>query len=169
MPGKIKDNHQGLQPDLFGHTPAREKKVPETSAVMYCDGASSGNPGKAGIGVVISLSGKDNQTEGPGQYRISEYIGIATNNVAEYTALVRGLEKAFALGVRRISIYLDSELLVRQINGIYKVKNKNLIRYWNRAMQLLKEFAEYKVSHVRRELNADADSLARQGAKNCRA
>jgi ribonuclease HI len=167
MTGEMENNHQGLQPDLFGHIPSQEK-AQEVSAVMHCDGASRGNPGKAGIGVVISLSGKGDHPGEPREYRISEHIGIATNNVAEYTALVRGLEKAVELGVRRIRIYLDSELLVRQINGIYKVKNKNLIRFWNRAMELLKEFDACKVSHVRRELNTDADSLARQGTKDRR-
>ena len=167
MPGKIRNDHRGLQPDLFesGCATGPENKVHEMYAVMYCDGASRGNPGDAGIGVVISLSDKAYDHKECREYRISEHIGIATNNVAEYRALIRGLEKAAELGVKRIRIFLDSELLVRQIHGIYKVKNKNLMRLWTRAMQLLKEFVEYEVSHVRRELNAEADSLARQGTK----
>jgi ribonuclease HI len=135
-------------------------------AEMYCDGASSGNPGNSGIGAVIHLTDKeDNRKGSPETYRLSEYIGIATNNVAEYTALLKGLKKAKSLGVKKIKIFLDSELLVRQINGIYKVKNKNLMTLWLQATNILKEFDEYKVTHVRREKNAEADLLARQAVK----
>ena len=116
---------------------------------MFCDGASSGNPGKSGIGVLISIDDIGLSDESK-TYRLSEYIGNATNNVAEYSALIRGLEKARSLGIRTIDIYLDSELLVKQMNGIYKVKNKNLYSLWTRAKKLSNDFDSCKITHVRR-------------------
>ena len=132
---------------------------------MYCDGASSGNPGPSGIGVVINLN--DDEACRPDKnksYNISEYIGTATNNVAEYTALLKGLEKLKSLGIQKIKIFVDSELLARQINGIYRVRNANLIPLWTKAMNLLKDFSDYSVTHVPREMNKEADSLARRAA-----
>lgn len=167
MPAGNYKKRQGIQPDLFdtGYS-SSDKKAQKIYAVMHCDGASSGNPGSSGIGVVIDIADKDIQCEGDKEtFRISEYIGIATNNVAEYSALLKGLKKARSLGVTNIKIFLDSELLVRQINGIYKVKNENLIPLWVQATNILKDFDDYKVAHVRREMNKEADSLARQGVK----
>ncbi|RJQ18484.1 MAG: reverse transcriptase-like protein [Nitrospiraceae bacterium] len=142
-----------IQPDLF-----------ETGfAVMHCDGASSGNPGKSGIGVAITINEEDADRLGiKGDYRISEYIGIATNNVAEYTALIKGLEKARSLGIRKIKVFMDSELLARQINGLYRVRNEKLIPLWVQAKNILKDFDSYTVTHVPREMNKEADSLARR-------
>lgn len=132
-------------------------------AEMYCDGASSGNPGPSGIGIVINIMSNDSGQLGKDKkYSISEYIGTATNNVAEYSALLKGLEAARSLGIRNIKIFMDSELLVRQINGIYRVKNEKLIPLWIRAMKALKEFSHYIVTHVPREMNKEADSLARR-------
>ncbi len=167
MKGKINNKGTISQPSLFEIENTRSgSKTQSRCSVMYCDGASSGNPGKSGIGVVISLADKDTQyADGREKYTISEYIGIATNNIAEYTALLKGLEKAASLGIRKIKIFLDSELLVRQINGIYKVKNKKLMSLWLQVNNILKEFDYYKISHVRRELNSEADSLARNGIR----
>lgn len=124
-------------------------------AELFCDGASSGNPGNAGIGVVIRI------LDGTGRHRrISEYIGVATNNVAEYSALIRGLEEARALGVSRIKVFLDSELVVRQINGAYRVKNATLKTLWNKAREIITAFEACLVIHVNRERNRDADVLA---------
>lgn len=159
------NNQSSMQPDLFETVaaPQHTKKY----AIMHCDGACSGNPGKSGIGVVIDLFNKDSQCEKDKEtHKISEYIGIATNNIAEYTALIRGLEKARALGVKKIEIFLDSELLVRQINGIYKVKNEKLLPLWIQARNILKDFDEYKLTHVLREYNKEADFLATQAIKN---
>lgn len=155
------------QPGLF----ERENNVrkPDLFAEMYCDGASSGNPGQSGIGVVINILDDGSGHSGmDGHYRIAEYIGTATNNVAEYSALIRGLEKARSLGVGRLRVFLDSELLVRQMNGIYKVKNRNLMVLWNRAREILKAFDICQIIHVRRELNKEADSLAREGVSKGR-
>lgn len=145
--------------------------LPETK--IYCDGASSGNPGHSGIGVVI-ISQKSAVTPDlkplktnlqPDVYRISQYIGIATNNIAEYSALIKGLEKALFLGLRRVDIFLDSELLVKQIKGDYKVKSSNLKPLWEKAQSLLKKLDNYRVFHIPRELNKEADSLAKKAIK----
>jgi ribonuclease HI len=167
MPQNIRRNQQNVQIDLFDSGTLETGKACHSEyAVMHCDGASSGNPGDSGIGAVIYITDKDMQYgEHNEACRISEYIGIATNNIAEYTAFVTGLEKAVSLGIRRINIFLDSELIVRQINGIYKVKNKNLLPLWKRAMSMLQGFDEYKVTHVRREHNTVADFLATQAVK----
>lgn len=168
MPGSrySRPKEKESQPDLFETMPLPPaSKHTKRYAIMHCDGACSGNPGNSGIGVVIDLVDRDMQYgESRDTHTISEYIGIATNNIAEYTAFIKGIEKARSLGVDRIKIFLDSELIERQINGIYKVKNEKLVPLWTRAMNLLKEFDEYKVVHVRREKNKEADSLARQGA-----
>jgi ribonuclease HI len=167
MPDKPHKDKQTMQQDLFDkESTVTDNCSQRERAVMYCDGASSGNPGESGIGVVIYIVADDVHPDGEGEvYRISEYIGVATNNVAEYSALITGLKKARSLGVKKIRIYLDSELLVRQINGIYKVKNSKLIPLWAEAVKILKEFDEYKMDHVRREKNQEADALARQGVK----
>jgi ribonuclease HI len=176
MPSGKNPKHAKDQCPLFGDSESRRinnsikkgrsshQPAPD-SAVMYCDGASSGNPGNAGIGVVIYLPGEEGPEGKNVKIKISRYIGIATNNVSEYSALIAGLEKAVSLGTKKIKIYLDSELLVRQINGIYKVKNKNLQMLWMKVKNILKEFDTYNVSHVRRELNKEADALAREGVK----
>ncbi len=150
---------ESRQPGLFetGGAP------PGGYAVMHCDGACSGNPGRAGIGVVINPAGGEaGHAEGNRQRRISEYIGIATNNIAEYSALIRGLEEARSMGIRKIKIFLDSELLVKQMNGIYRVRNGRLVPLFNRAKEILEAFESYKITHIRRERNKEADSLARQ-------
>ncbi len=126
-------------------------------AVLYCDGASSGNPGESGIGVILTFEGKT--------YEISEYIGIATNNIAEYTALIRGLSKARSLGIKKLSIFLDSELLVKQLDGTYKVKNERLKELYHAVTSHLKFFKDYSIKHIPREQNKKADSLAKKAAK----
>lgn len=132
-------------------------------AEIFCDGASSGNPGNAGIGVVINLH------DGNPACRISEYIGIATNNVAEYTAFIRGLEEARSLGIKRVKVFLDSELVVKQINGLYKVKHINLMPLWTRAKNILTDFDSFTVVHVKRDMNKEADALATKAVKQRRA
>ena len=144
------NNHHPDSPDNF-------------DAEINCDGASSGNPGNSGIGVIIRH--KPVQSSQPAVRRISEYIGTATNNIAEYRALIRGLKEAHAMGLKKIKVFLDSELLVKQINGIYKVKNNNLKHLWSEAQNILRKFDAYEISHVGRELNREADSLARQAVK----
>jgi ribonuclease HI len=120
---------------------------------IFSDGASKGNPGPAGIGVVISVDGKV-------VCEVAEAIGTATNNVAEYTALIRGLKEARQLGAETIKVRTDSELLFYQLKGQYKVKHPNMKPLHEEAHGLLKSFKSVEFKVVPREENQDADRLA---------
>lgn len=122
---------------------------------LYIDGASRGNPGRAGIGVVLCDDAGEPVKE------ISESIGEATNNVAEYRALIRGLEEARALGADTVEVYTDSELLARQINGLYGVHSPHLQPLYRRARTLLRLFQSASVQHIPRSQNQHADRLAK--------
>ena len=124
----------------------------------HVDGAARGNPGPAGIGVVIADS------DGNVMKEVAEPLGRTTNNVAEYTAMIRALEEARSLGCARIRVYTDSELMAHQINGKYAVKAAHLIPLYQRARSLLAQFDQATVTHVRRELNRRADALSNLGA-----
>jgi ribonuclease HI len=124
------------------------------STVTICiDGASRGNPGQAAIGVVV-LAGGELVAE------IAERIGVATNNVAEYRALLRGLDEAAALGASRVHVQSDSELLVRQLLGAYKVRNEALLPLYREGIAKMRRFDHVHVFHVPRTRNATADALA---------
>ena len=124
----------------------------------HVDGAARGNPGPAGIGIVIA-DGKGNVVK-----EVGEPLGRTTNNVAEYTAMIRALEEARSLGCEYIHIYTDSELMAHQINGKYSVKAGHLIPLYQRVRMLLAQFDRATVSHVRREMNRRADALSNIGA-----
>jgi len=124
----------------------------------FIDGSSLGNPGHAGAGVVF-LDSAQREVK-----TLSIYLGEITNNAAEYRALILALEKARDLGVRRLTIFSDSELLVRQFNGQYKVKNAGLRPHFEKAKKFQQEFEVLAISHVPREKNQRADQLARQAA-----
>ena len=126
-------------------------------ASLYTDGGARGNPGPAGIGAVL----RDESGEVLGE--IAQGIGEATNNVAEYVALISGLEMALDRGVTDIDIYMDSELVVSQLLGKWKIKKDTLRPLAVKARALMNRFESFTLSHVRRELNADADKLANQG------
>lgn len=123
---------------------------------IYTDGAARGNPGPAGIGIVIK-KGAATLAE------ISDFIGKATNNVAEYLAFIRGLEEALVLGASKAECFSDSELLVKQIKGEYKVKNEGLIPLHYHAKSLMRKFKTFSIEHTLREENKHADKLANQG------
>ena len=125
---------------------------------VYVDGAAKGNPGPAGIGVRLEFQGIVLSEH-------SEYIGTATNNVAEYKALIYGLEIARRYRVTRVNAISDSELMVRQLNGEYKVKNENLLPLYRSARELAGSFEEFRIRHVSRTENQHADRLANQGIK----
>jgi len=120
------------------------------------DGGARGNPGPAGAGVVIRT--QDRQII----HEAGLYLGEATNNVAEYSALLAGLERAAKLGATDVDIISDSELLVRQMNGQYRVKNEGLKPLYEKAMSLSAKFHRCTFRHVRREFNRDADKLVNQ-------
>lgn len=125
---------------------------------VYIDGASKGNPGPGGIGVQIRRGQEDIRS-------ISVYIGKTTNNVAEYTALIYGLQEALILGEKNIVINTDSELLCKQINKIYKVKSAGIKPLYEQAMRLMAAFSQVSVRHIPREKNRGADMLATRAVK----
>ena len=127
-----------------------------TELTLFIDGASRGNPGPAGIGIRIEADGKL-------RAEYCEYIGCATNNVAEYRALIKGLEMAADFEANRVTVFSDSELVVRQMNGTYKVKSGGLLPLYQTARTLSRNFGGFQIDHVRREQNREADQLANQG------
>jgi ribonuclease HI len=124
---------------------------------LFTDGASRGNPGQAGAGaVLLTENGEELAT-------CSVYLGTCTNNVAEYKALLIGLEEARRQGCSELAVALDSELIVRQIQGRYKVRNEVLLPLFQQVREQLAWFGTWSVSHVPRAQNARADQLANQG------
>ena len=125
---------------------------------IFIDGACSGNPGKAGIGVVINHQGKTVK-------EVSKAIGDATNNIAEYSALVCALQEALVMKARELQIFTDSELMVRQVTGVYRVKNEKLKVLFDQVRCLMGGFDRVDINHVRREKNKQADKLATDSIK----
>jgi ribonuclease HI len=123
---------------------------------IYTDGAARGNPGPAAIGVVL----KDET--GKMIAGISQCLGTTTNNQAEYRAIIAGLEKAVSLGVKNVIVKSDSELMVKQINGLYRVKNADLRPLYLKAVELAGKLESFKVTYIPRAQNAAADALANQ-------
>ena len=132
--------------------------------ILHTDGAAKGNPGPAGIGVVLYRPGEDEPVAA-----IGESIGTATNNVAEYRALLRGLSEALLRGADEIEVRTDSELMARQLSGRYKVTSPLLLPLHAEARRLLARFERATVTHVLRGKNALADQLANQGVAEGRA
>lgn len=133
--------------------------MPVESVVVHVDGASRGNPGPAGIGVVVS------EPNGQVLHELSESIGHATNNVAEYTAWIKGLTLAASFGAREVTLHSDSELVIRQLKGEYRVKNNALKPLHAKVKELFQKFERVRVRQIPREENQDADRLASQAAK----
>jgi ribonuclease HI len=129
----------------------------ESEWLLMVDGAARGNPGDAGCGAVIFDEAGNVVRE------LSRYLGHATNNVAEYQGLLMGLEALLQLGKKRIRVQSDSQLLVRQLNGEYRVKDEKLKILFHKAVALLRQFETYRIVHVPRELNKSADRLANKG------
>lgn len=150
----------GLQPIPFspGKEPdiVRDSDVEVTTndyAIIYSDGGSRGNPGPSAAGFVIINSDNEVISEG------GAFLGITTNNVAEYQAVYLGLERAQELGVRSVDFRLDSQLVVNQLNGLYKIKNADLAPINNRIRELAAQFEKVTFTHVRREYNQLADGV----------
>lgn len=153
-----------IQKRLFGPAPPAPPK-PHKSAEqggvnedrtfsVYVDGASRGNPGLAGAGAVI----KDG--EGNVVKRLKRSLGITTNNIAEYKALIMGLKGAKRLGLSRVKIFADSELVVKQLKGEYRVKNEGLKPLHTEARDLARGFEGFTITYISRDKNAEADKLA---------
>lgn len=124
----------------------------ERPLLVWIDGGARGNPGEAGCGIVIEHP--DGRRE-----RHFVYLGHTTNNVAEYAALLAALERATEIGASALVVRSDSELLVRQVSGRYRVKAPHLRRLWARVRELSASLPEFTVRHVCREENREADSL----------
>lgn len=141
-------------------TPARPRPVHRVEGGVheklrvYSDGAARGNPGPAGAGAVLVAP------DGTVVERLGRFLGRNTNNYAEYMGLILGLERARELGARQIEVMADSELMIRQLGGRYKVKAENLKPLYAEAMALLRAFDEVQLRHVPREQNQDADEMS---------
>ena len=125
---------------------------------IYIDGASKGNPGPSGIGVVICQDGRTIKN-------IASYIGNTTNNIAEYTALIYALQEGLILKTESIKINTDSQLLCRQINKVYKIKSPNILGLYNQALHLMAAFKQVSINHIPRNENRGADKLASKAIK----
>lgn len=151
---------KGKEPDgtcpIPGDVPHRGQKGPG-ELIIHTDGASRGNPGKGGIGVAIFNKDYHIIEE------VCEFIGETTNNVAEYKAMILAAQKAIACHARKVIFKTDSELLVRQLNGVYRVKSSNILSLYQELLKLLQEIPVWEIQHVRREENVIADALANQG------
>ncbi len=136
--------------------PSSPSNSTRLKVVLHVDGGARGNPGPAAIGVVISSA------DGEVLDELGEAIGVATNNVAEYQALLKGLERAHALGAREVEIINDSELVARQLTGAYKVKHPAMKPLYAEAIAALGRFDGWRIRSVPRAQNARADELVNQ-------
>lgn len=126
---------------------------------LFVDGAADLHTKTAGIGGVFYRNGEE-------LYSFSEFIGSATNNEAEYKALIKGLEESLKLNISNIEIFADSELVVKQINGDYKVKNERMQKLHKTANSLLDKINSWSINHIRREKNSVADKLSKEGMRS---
>ena len=126
------------------------------SAIVFADGGSRGNPGPSGAGALVK------ETDGDILAEVTRFLGTNTNNYAEYTSLIIGLEKALELGVNEVEVRMDSELIVKQMLGQYRVKNQNLKPLYETAKGLAGRFSQFRIIHIERALNTEADRLANQ-------
>lgn len=134
-------------------TKADARRWPYMKAKLFADGGSRGNPGPAASGAVLFAE------DGSVLAEVGLYLGIATNNVAEWRALLIGLERAREIGVDEIAIRMDSELVVRQITGVYRVKHADLIPLCSQAKAMLRTFKSVDIAHVPRKQNAAPDAV----------
>jgi ribonuclease HI len=141
-------------------SPAGAASAPRLT--VHVDGGARGNPGPAAIGVVVS------DPDGAVLDEFAQRIGVATNNVAEYRALLCGLERASALGAREVDLINDSELIARQLTGIYKVKHPAMKPLYQQAMTALRGFDAWKIRSVPRAQNAHADQLVNEALDGLR-
>jgi ribonuclease HI len=145
----------GTRP-LFPHRQEPRENPPQHYLIAHSDGGARGNPGPAGYGVVIQ------DQSGKKVAHLSEYLGHQTNNFAEYQGLIAALEYAIKHGPKALKLISDSELLVRQIKGIYKVKNATLKDLHGRAQELIAQLQWFSIGHALREHNREADHLANE-------
>lgn len=154
---KMKKEFETDDTSLPHHMVSQLEKKECSELIIHTDGASRGNPGKAGIGVAI-FDKNHNLLE-----EVCRFIGESTNNVAEYHAMILAAQKAIAYKAKKVTFKTDSELLVKQLNGEYHVRSPNILPLNHELTMLLKKIPAWKIQHVRREDNILADTLANQG------
>ena len=120
---------------------------------LYIDGGARGNPGPAGIGIVLR------DTKGRKIKEFNKYIGVATNNIAEYNALIYGLQEALIERADEVALNMDSELVAQQLRGEYRVKNPNIRPFFEQALHLMSGFKKVEINHIPRDKNKEADKL----------
>ena len=160
FPGLTRERLAKMFEKLADHSPRGGSAFePEVNSNLnrirvYSDGAARGNPGPSGAGAVL--------VEPSGQIvdRLGKFLGVRTNNYAEYMGLLLGLKRAKELGVREIEVFTDSELLIRQLGGRYQVKSASLRPLYEEALNLLNGFSRVKLVHVPREMNSAADEMS---------
>jgi ribonuclease HI len=147
---------RAVQPELPKVVPPAPAVEPGTltRVVVYSDGAARGNPGPAGAGAVVK------STDGAIVARLGKFLGVQTNNVAEYQGVLLGLTKALQLGAREVAVRADSLLVINQLKGEWKIKNEGLRPLYDDAKQLLRRFDRVVLQHVPREQNSDADEMS---------
>lgn len=153
-------DHLAPAPPATKPQPAAKQAGEATNLTLYTDGASRGNPGEAGAGYVIFDS------HGREVFAHGKYLGQCTNNMAEYQALILGLAAAKKQGTRQLSVYLDSELIVKQLKGEYRVKDEKLKPFFAQVQRLRQDFTAFRVAHVPRKQNQRADQLANEAIDN---
>jgi ribonuclease HI len=160
FPGLTRERLARMLEKLAGHANNSASAFePEVNSSLnrvrvYSDGAARGNPGPSGAGAVL--------VEPSGQIvdRLGKFLGVRTNNYAEYMGLLLGLKRARDLGVREVEVFTDSELLIRQLGGRYQVKSSSLRPLYEEALKLLNGFSRVKLVHVPREMNSAADEMS---------
>jgi ribonuclease HI len=138
------------------HDDAAPSAAPATFITAHCDGGARGNPGPAGYGAIIT------DASGAILAQLSEYLGHRTNNFAEYSGLLGVLQWALDHHQPNLRVISDSELMVKQIQGYYKVKSPDLLPLWQKARQCIAKFDHFEISHALRHKNKDADRLANE-------
>ncbi len=159
LAGLLKEAAQALGPAVIeppGHGPRKPHAHKAGRLVIHTDGASRGNPGEAGIGALI----EDDTGHVVG--RLARYLGRTTNNQAEYAALIDALKEAARQGAKEVSVYADSELVVKQVKGEYRVKNPDLKPMHAEVMRLISGFDGFAIKYIPREKNKEADALANE-------
>lgn len=154
-----KEDFSQLSPDYQKIISSLRSKLSGTGTVeLFVDGAADLHSGTAGIGGVFFRNGEE-------LYSFSEFIGSRTNNEAEYEALIKGIKLACELNLLKLNIYADSQLIVRQVMGQYKVKNERMKPLHSQAVTLLDELDDWSIEHILREKNKEADSLSKMGMR----
>lgn len=153
----VKSREKTTDTHKLSQGPQKSKQKEHAELIIHTDGASRGNPGMAGIGVAIFDKDYNVIDE------LCEFIGESTNNVAEYKAMILAAKKAISCNAKKVTFKTDSELLVRQLNNTYRVKNPGLLPLYKELMTLLDKISKWHIQHVRREENICADTLANKG------